>query len=387
MAAFAGRLAEVYVSTDGSTFVDVERVVSPRMMGAGELAEASSNDSAQASREFISTWSRFTTSFSMIADEAAPGQEMVWAAFLTRTTFYARIRPRGTEGLAFTYRCVVTQIGKESVRDGAAVYRVLLECSDPSLVREDPDAGPVLVAIPDPEFYATLDIADISGNDLGGRGSPMRFHSLSGAASDFAVPGSLPGKTGIHFDPVLHQHGEYGGLTLAAQLGDFTVFSHAKLHDTWTFLLSSFFTLGSHHIEQFLTSDPTYAHSQEYSAFRNNGPPNWATSANFGTVGIALNTWADCAQVVDRTADSIEAFTNGVSVGSASLDPATHGVPLYDLGASSTICARVSAFSNIYRETTLAEFIIWKRKLTASMLDTMHSLRLQGTSLKEYNGY
>ena len=130
MAVFAGRLAEVAVSTDGSTFVDVERVVSPRLIGANETANASSNDSA-GHEEIIATWQELVLTFDMLADEVAVGQEMLWTAFMQRTPLYVRFRPRGDldlgEAIDTEFWALVTEIGQRNEFRDASRYAAKLE--------------------------------------------------------------------------------------------------------------------------------------------------------------------------------------------------------------------------------------------------------------------
>lgn len=130
MAVFAGRLAEVAVSTDGVTFVDVERVVSPRLIGANETANSSSNDSA-GHEELVATWQELVLTFDMVSDEAAIGQEMVWTAYMQRTALYVRFRPRGDLALGVaidtTFQCLVTELGQRSESRDASRYAAKLE--------------------------------------------------------------------------------------------------------------------------------------------------------------------------------------------------------------------------------------------------------------------
>lgn len=245
--------------------------------------------------------------------------------------------------------------------------------------------GNPLAALPVPDFYSSMDDADVTGSDLGGG---MTFVS-DGAPPDAPtlVPGSLPGKTAVQFDPVRHQYGLYSSGTLGTHTGDYTVFAHTKMPATSTFLLSSYFTLGTHVIEHILRGAPDYAVSQSYYALRSNGPPDWYTPADLGTVGLPGGSWSDCAQVVDRTNDQVRMYTDGISIGAASLDPLTHGQPLYDIGAASTVAARVSGVSEVYFGTILAEYAIWRSALTFTQIQTLHRLRLMGRSIRAHVGF
>jgi hypothetical protein len=84
----AGRKAEVQVSnaaaTDytAATYVNVERVNSPKFSGTLKKADTSSNDSG-GDEENIPTWRTAKFEFEMVADAGQPaGQNHVWNAWL-----------------------------------------------------------------------------------------------------------------------------------------------------------------------------------------------------------------------------------------------------------------------------------------------------------------
>lgn len=126
---FAGRLAEIAYSAAGSVYTDVEKVNSPRFSGSNDTAEVSSNDSG-GHKEFIYTWQSGTVSFEMVADEAAVGQEAVWAAFLAKTTLYWRMRPRGNAvgtSLEIIFQGLITSIEVNADKGDKTSYTVTVQ--------------------------------------------------------------------------------------------------------------------------------------------------------------------------------------------------------------------------------------------------------------------
>jgi hypothetical protein len=131
--AFAGRLAEVAVSNAAATsvsatYVDVEKVNSPRLPGSTDTAESSSNDSA-GSKEYLPTWESGTLSFEMVADENATGQEHLWTAFLAREIRAFRLRPRGNAATERQVRFlgIITSIEVTADKGDVAKYTVTVQ--------------------------------------------------------------------------------------------------------------------------------------------------------------------------------------------------------------------------------------------------------------------
>jgi hypothetical protein len=132
--AFAGRLAEVAVSNAASTdptaatYVDVEKVNSPRLPGTVDTAESSHNDSG-GNKEYLPTWEGGTLTFEMIADENATGQEHVWSAYTGRQIRAWRVRPRGNVGGERQYRTlgIVTSIEIGSDKGDVTKYNVTVQ--------------------------------------------------------------------------------------------------------------------------------------------------------------------------------------------------------------------------------------------------------------------
>ena len=131
---FAGRIAEVAVSNAASTdfttatYVDVEKVNSPKFSSSLDTAESSSNDSGGA-KEYLPTWDSSTFSFEIVADEVAVGQEHLWTAYVSKQIRAFRVRPKGNAATEKQVRFlgIVTSIEQSSDKGDVGKYSVSVQ--------------------------------------------------------------------------------------------------------------------------------------------------------------------------------------------------------------------------------------------------------------------
>lgn len=131
---FAARVAEVAVSNAASTdptsatYIDVEKVNSPKFSSSLDTAESSNNDSG-GSKEYLPTWDGGTMSFEIIADEAATGQEALWTCFLSRQIRAFRVRPKGNAATEKQIRFlgIITSIEESLDKGDVGKYSVSVQ--------------------------------------------------------------------------------------------------------------------------------------------------------------------------------------------------------------------------------------------------------------------
>jgi len=92
---FAARIKEIATSTTlGGAYTDVEKIQNARLRVTTKTADTSNNDDGGWESDVV-TWLSWELTFDMIADEAATGQEALWASALAGTQLFYRLRPRG----------------------------------------------------------------------------------------------------------------------------------------------------------------------------------------------------------------------------------------------------------------------------------------------------
>jgi hypothetical protein len=132
--AWAARVAQMAISNaavasiGAATFVNIERVNSPRISGTLDVAESSSNDDAGA-KTFVPTWEAGSFTFEMIADDSATGQGHVWSAYTGKEIRAFRCRPRGNSSLDYEMEClgIVTNIEQSNDKSDVSKYSVTVQ--------------------------------------------------------------------------------------------------------------------------------------------------------------------------------------------------------------------------------------------------------------------
>lgn len=125
---WASRLSEVAISTDGTTYSDVERLRNPRYSGSTDTTETSSNDSS-GHKEFIPTWTSGTLTFEVVAEETATVQEALWLSYINKTRLFYRLRPKGnaTTEKEIIQQGYLTSIEENLDRGAEATYSFTIQ--------------------------------------------------------------------------------------------------------------------------------------------------------------------------------------------------------------------------------------------------------------------
>lgn len=131
---FATRVAEVLMSTaavatiGAATFVRLERVNDPKYSGKLDTADSSSNDSG-GNKEKKPTWNDATLTFSIVVDEGATQQELLWTAHINQEIRAFRFRPIGNNvgNRQYSILGIVTAIELDAKSTDVGRYNVTVE--------------------------------------------------------------------------------------------------------------------------------------------------------------------------------------------------------------------------------------------------------------------
>ena len=241
-----------------------------------------------------------------------------------------------------------------------------------------------LPPIPTPTHYQPFD-GDLLGYGSASAGTGRLWEAPN---SNTWVSGSLAGKQAIHVDGPSVQWLSASGTNIPPETNQsFTMGMHVQIPPgDFVFLFSAFANGGQSYFEVdgYDTSTSLY-----FAANRSVGSPTWATDYSFSSDALGSD-WQDIVVVIDRVANTITAYRNGVQMGapfSISFMGTSNAWDRATWSIVATAGSRIAAVSTIRKTASFAEYAWWDgTALTATDANTIHQLRLRGTSIRSFLG-
>lgn len=247
------------------------------------------------------------------------------------------------------------------------------------------------VTIPTPTLYWTMDSADIVddgggeyhfagfGSNPQGAGFSYPGNGAGVTNPTVGVAGSIAGKTAVQFSGT-KQWLRIAGSACNVLTQDMTVFAHTKSIGGGQVLAFNTALASPNYqgISSYVAGDEAFAFLQGTGAL-----------SDFGTLtpGTSLldNAWHDVGWVYDRNGGSPAAtgYADGVVGSSPVTLTANTSMSLNNTPSDGFIAARFVA-SDLYFAQVQAETAVWFQVLDADQLDTLHRLRVDGVTIKQY---